>query len=31
MEEATLNLKSREDGVAGLGTMHEVCEIMEEL
>ncbi len=31
MEEASLNLNSREDGVRGLGMVHEVCEIMEEL
>jgi hypothetical protein len=31
MEEATLNLNSGEDGVRGLGMVHEVCEIMEEL
>jgi hypothetical protein len=31
MEEASLNLNSREDGMRGLGMVHEVCEIMEEL
>jgi hypothetical protein len=31
MEEASLNLNSGEDGVRGLGMVHEVCEIMEEL
>jgi hypothetical protein len=31
MEEAALNLNSGEDGVGGLGMVHEVCEIMEEL
>jgi hypothetical protein len=31
MEEAALSLNSGEDGVGGLGMVHEVCEIMEEL
>ncbi|CAM6027561.1 unnamed protein product [Sphagnum balticum] len=31
MEEASLNLNLGEDGVRGLGMVHEVCEIMEEL
>jgi hypothetical protein len=31
MEEAALNLNSGEDGVRGLGMVHKVCEIMEEL
>jgi hypothetical protein len=31
MEEASLNLNLREDGVRGLGMVHEVCETMEEL
>ncbi len=31
MEEAALNMNSGEDGVGGLGMVHEVCEIMEEL
>jgi hypothetical protein len=31
MEEAALNLNLGEAGVGGLGMVHEVCEIMEEL
>ncbi len=31
MEEVALNLNSGEDGAGGLGMVHEVCEIMEEL
>ncbi len=31
MEEAALNLNLGEDGVGGLGMVHEVREIMEEL
>ncbi len=31
MEEAALNLNSGEDGMGGLGMVHEVCKIMEEL
>jgi len=31
MEGAALNLNSGEDGTGGLGMVHEVCEIMEEL
>ncbi len=31
MEEVVLNLNSWEDEVGGLGMVHEVCEIMEEL
>ncbi len=31
MEKASLNLNLREDGVRGLGMVHEVCETMEEL